>query len=155
MTSSTIPSITEIAALCGVSVQSIRAWCRRNQVAKDAKGKWKLDESTLSLLYEYYQVKPGESSESKGESTCASSETLLSAALQAEVDHLRAQLKVKDKQIADLSQALLNAQQEVRNAQQLHGADKAQRLIESQPSEQSEQQPKKTRWQRLKEAWRG
>ena len=30
--------ITEIAAECGVSEQAVRAWCRRNHVAKDAKG---------------------------------------------------------------------------------------------------------------------
>ena len=31
-------TIKEIAAECGVSEQAVRAWCRRNHVAKDAKG---------------------------------------------------------------------------------------------------------------------
>lgn len=146
-----MPTIKEIAIECGVSVQAIRAWCRRNQVAKDAKGKWKLDESTLSLIYEYYQVNKGESSESKSETACASSESVLSAALQAEVDYLREQIAIKDKQIADLSTALLNAQKEVTNAQQLHGVEKAEKLLES--TERKEE--RKPRWQRLKEAWRG
>ncbi len=29
--------ITEIAIECGVSEQAVRAWCRRNHVAKDAR----------------------------------------------------------------------------------------------------------------------
>ncbi|MFR8688033.1 MAG: terminase gpP N-terminus-related DNA-binding protein, partial [Bacteroides fragilis] len=31
-------TIKEIASECGVSEQAVRAWCRRNHVAKDAKG---------------------------------------------------------------------------------------------------------------------
>ena len=140
-----MPTIKSIAAECGVSVQAIRAWCRRNQVAKDAKGKWKLDESTLSLIYEYYQVNKGESSESKSETACASNESKLSTALQAEVDYLREQIAIKDKQIADLSTALLNAQKEVTNAQQLHGVEKAEKLLET--TEQKEERTKKHWWQ--------
>ena len=37
--------ITEIAAECGVSEQAVRAWCRRNHVAKDAKGSFAISES--------------------------------------------------------------------------------------------------------------
>ena len=36
--------ITEIAAECGVSEQAVRAWCRRNHVAKDAKGSFAISE---------------------------------------------------------------------------------------------------------------
>ena len=149
-------TIKDIAAECGVSVQSIRAWCRRNQVAKDAKGKWKLDESTLSLIREYYQIEAGESSESKSETACASSESKLSAALQAEVDHLRGQIAVKDKQIADLSSALVAAQDANKalsaNAAMHTAADKKEELTLESTEQKTE---RKTRWQRLKEAWKG
>ena len=37
--------ITEIAIECGVSEQAVRAWCRRNHVAKDAKGSFAISES--------------------------------------------------------------------------------------------------------------
>ena len=40
--------ITEIAAECGVSEQAVRAWCRRNHVAKDAKGSFTISESQKS-----------------------------------------------------------------------------------------------------------
>lgn len=151
-----MPTIKDIATECGVSVQAIRAWCRRNQVAKDAKGKWKLDESTLSLIYEYYQVKKGESSERKSETACASSESKLSAALQAEVDYLREQIAIKDKQIADLSTALVAAQDSNKalsaNAAMHTAADKKEELTLESTEQKLE---RKTRWQRLKEAWRG
>lgn len=151
-----MPSIKEIATTCGVSVQSIRAWCRRNQVAKDAKGKWKLDESTLSHIYEYYQVTQGESSESKSETACASSESKLSSVLQEEVNHLREQIAIKDKQIADLSSALVAAQESNKalsaNAAMHTAADKKEELTLESTSQKME---RKTRWQRLKEAWRG
>ena len=41
--------ITEIAAECGVSEQAVRAWCRRNHVAKDAKGSFAISESQKPL----------------------------------------------------------------------------------------------------------
>lgn len=41
--------ITEIAAECGVSEQAVRAWCRRNHVAKDAKGSFAISESQNPL----------------------------------------------------------------------------------------------------------
>lgn len=151
-----MPTIKDIATECGVSVQAIRAWCRRNQVAKDAKGKWKLNESTLSLIYDYYQVNKGESSESKSETACSSSESKLSDALQAEVDYLREQIAVKDKQIADLSSALVAAQDVNKalsaNAAMHTAADKKEELTLESTQQKME---RKTRWQRIKEAWRG
>lgn len=146
-----MPTIKEIATECGVSVQAIRAWCRRNQIAKDAKGRWKLDESALSQIYGYYQVNKLEDSESKSETVCASSESKLSDMLQAEVEYLRSQIEIKDRQIVDLSTALLNAQKEASAAQQLHGVEKVEKVLES----TQQKIERKTRWQRLKEAWYG
>ena len=46
--------ITEIAAECGVSEQAVRAWCRRNHVAKDSKGSFAISESQKSAIYQHY-----------------------------------------------------------------------------------------------------
>ena len=43
-------TIAEISVECGVSEQAIRAWCRRNHVAKDAKGSFATSESKLRNL---------------------------------------------------------------------------------------------------------
>ena len=39
---------------CGVSEQAVRGWCRRNHVAKDAKGSFALSESQKSSIYLHY-----------------------------------------------------------------------------------------------------
>ena len=49
-------TVKQIAADCGVSEQAIRAWCRRNHVAKDAKHGFVIDETTLSAIYQHYRV---------------------------------------------------------------------------------------------------
>lgn len=59
------------------------------------------------------------------------------------------QLKVKDEQIKALNDALTAAQDTARAAQALHGAEK----VEHQALESQEQ--KRSRWERLKIAWRG
>ena len=46
--------IAEIAADCGVSEQAVRAWCRRNHVAKDAKGSFAISESQKTAIYQHY-----------------------------------------------------------------------------------------------------
>lgn len=49
-------TIRQIATECGVSEQAVRAWCRRNNVAKDAKGSFAIDESIKTAIYQYYRV---------------------------------------------------------------------------------------------------
>lgn len=70
-------------------------------------------------------------------------------ALVSQLETLQKQLEVKDRQIADLSAALVAAQETAKAAQALHAADKAEAMA-IEPAEM-----KKGRWQRLKEAWRG
>lgn len=62
---------------------------------------------------------------------------------------LKNELSVKNKQIADLSAALLAAQDTAKAAQSLHAIDRKEDLR----LESTEQ--KETRWSRLKSAWRG
>lgn len=58
------------------------------------------------------------------------------------------QLDVKDKQIEALSNALVSAQETAKAAQVLHAADKPELALES-------VEQKKSRWARLRDAWRG
>lgn len=65
-----------------------------------------------------------------------------------EVEALVKQLDVKDKQIEALSNALVSAQETAKAAQVLHAADKPELALES-------VEQKKSRWARLRDAWRG
>ena len=127
-------TIKEIAAECGVSEQAVRGWCRRNHVAKDAKGSFALSESQKSSIYLHYLgVERNEVSQPAKASceTCETSETVLISMLQKELDRKDTQLSVKDKQLAvkdeqirelnarlaECSTALLAAQETARAAQ--------------------------------------
>ena len=49
-------TIKEIASECGVSEQAVRAWCRRNHVAKDAKGSFAISETIKTAIYQHYRA---------------------------------------------------------------------------------------------------
>jgi DNA-binding transcriptional MerR regulator len=131
-------TIKEIAAECKVSEQAIRGWCRRNHVAKDAKGSFAISESQKRKLYLHYLgvarnevAKPAKASCE----TCETSETVLISMLQKELDRKDAQLSAKDEQIRELnvrlsecSAALLAAQETARAAQALHAGTMQQQL---------------------------
>ena len=131
-------TIKEIAAECKVSEQAIRGWCRRNHVAKDAKGSFAISESQKRKLYLHYLgvarnevAKPAKASCE----TCETSETVLISMLQKELDRKDAQLSAKDEQIRELnarlaecSTALLAAQETARAAQALHAGTMQQQL---------------------------
>ena len=131
--------ITEIAAECGVSEQAVRAWCRRNHVAKDAKGSFAISESQKSAIYQHYLgVDRKEVSQPAKASceTCETSETALITMLERELDRKSEQLAVKDKQIeelnarlAEVSSALVTAQQTAAAAQALHAGTMHQQLL--------------------------
>ena len=138
-------TIKEIAAECGVSEQAVRGWCRRNHVAKDAKGSFALSESQKSSIYLHYLgVERNEVSQPAKASceTCETSETVLISMLQKELDRKDTQLSVKDKQLAvkdeqirelnarlaECSTALLAAQETARAAQALHAGTIQQQL---------------------------
>ncbi len=131
--------ITEIAAECGVSEQAVRAWCRRNHVAKDAKGSFAISESQKTVIYQHYlgieRKRVSQPTKASCE-TCETSETVLISMLQKELDRKNEQLAVKDKQIEELnarlsecSGALLAAQQTAQAAQALHAGTMHQQLL--------------------------
>ena len=132
--------ITEIAIECGVSEQAVRAWCRRNHVAKDAKGSFAISESQKTAIYQHYLgVGRNQVSQSAKPNfaTCETSETALISMLQKELDRKNEQLSVKDKQIeelnarlAEISSALVVAQQTAQAAQALHAGTIRQQLTD-------------------------
>ena len=158
-------TIAEIAAECGVSEQAVRGWCRRNHVAKDAKGSFAISESQKTAIYQHYLgVGRNQVSQSAKPSfaTCETSETALISMLQKELDRKNEQLSVKDKQIeelnarlAEISSALVVAQQTAQAAQALHAGTIRQQLtdgdadpdVHSQEPEEGEE--KKGWWSRL------
>ena len=94
--------ITEIAIECGVSEQAVRAWCRRNHVAKDAKGSFAISESQKTAIYQHYLGVERKQVSQQAKASCETCETTLIAMLQGELDRKSEQLAVKDKQIEDL-----------------------------------------------------
>ena len=158
-------TIAEISVECGVSEQAIRAWCRRNHVAKDAKGSFAITETQKTAIYQHYLgIDRKEVSQPAKASceTCETSETALITMLQRELDRKSEQLAVKDKQIAELNErlsecsaALLAAQQTTQAAQVLH-AGTIQKEIASGDSgvdKQKSASEKKNRW--FKRLFRG
>lgn len=147
-------SIKEIAVDCGVSEQAVRAWCRRNHVAKDAKASFAIDETTKTLIYQHYGAIERKQVSQHAKPSCETSETTLIAMLQSELEHKNQQLEVKDKQIeelnarlAEVSSALVAAQQTAQAAQALHaGTIKQQLTSGTDQSEGSGDEPKKQGW---------
>lgn len=121
-------TVKEIADKCGVSEQSIRAWCRRNNVPKvpqrqernekkAAKPAYLITDEVAERICVYYAVydnlqesESRETVETERNETCENTETAettLISALQAQIDTLKQhnsllseQLSVKDNQIA-------------------------------------------------------
>ena len=153
-------TIKEIAAECKVSEQAIRGWCRRNHVAKDAKGSFAISESQKRKLYLHYLGVARNEVAKPAKASCETyetSETVLISMLQKELDRKDAQLSAKDEQIRELnvrlsecSAALLAAQETARAAQALHAGTIQQQLSDGEdhaagvPDEQSA--PNNRRW---------
>lgn len=158
-------TIAEISVECGVSEQAIRAWCRRNHVAKDAKGSFAITEPQKTAIYQHYLgIDRKEVSQPAKASceTCETSETALITMLQRELDRKSEQLAVKDKQIAELNErlsecsaALLAAQQTTQAAQVLHAGTIQKEIAsgESGVDKQKSASEKKNRW--FKRLFRG
>ena len=147
-------SIKEIAVDCGVSEQAVRAWCRRNHVAKDAKASFAIDETTKTLIYQHYGAIERKQVSQHAKPSCETSETTLIAMLQSELEHKNQQLEVKDEQIrelnarlAEVSSALVAAQQTAQAAQALHAGTIQQQLTSgTDQSEGSGDETKKQGW---------
>lgn len=160
----------ELAEICGVSVQAIDKKLRKTglmsscrKVANRLQIPWEIA-ATIATDYEVVlqpkQPKVAEVAENQQPTaTVATKKTDDNKALEAlskELEILHRQLEIKDKQIADLSTALVAAQDSNKalsaNAAMHTVADKKEELALESTHQKEE---RKSRWQRLKEAWRG
>lgn len=171
--------LRDLAADCGVSVQSIRKWCERNGASKNASGRYVITDELRFLAVSYYKGKQEEKKVSKkpSEKVSPQVEALLrqleikDAQLSAKDEQIAtkdAQIAAKDEQIGKLTDAvtslteqnskLLDTNKALSAANAIHtAADKKEALLVAEPEYEAPQQPQKkpSRWQRLLAAWRG
>lgn len=83
------------------------------------------------------------------EPDASQTESVAITALSNELERLHGQLSAKDEQLERLGSALVAAQDSVKAAQTLHAADSAKSLA------LEDAETKRTRWQRLRDAWFG
>lgn len=164
----------ELADICGVSVTAIDKKLRKSgmieecpKVANKLQIPWDVAATVAtdySVVLQPQQPQVAEVAEVAETSATAATteegsergESRTVEALIRELEILHKQLEVKDRQIADLSAALVASQESNKalsaNAAMHTAADKRDELA-LETAEQN--QERKTRWQRLKEAWRG
>ena len=123
-------TIREIAEICGVSEQAVRAWCRKNRITKDAKGSFAISETIEYRIYRHYKVDVA-----KDVSQPAKADYAVNQAI---IDLLRKELDHKNKQIDELSKRLMECQKLLDQEQQLRMVTEQKILIEDQ-----EELPKK------------
>lgn len=135
-------TIKEIAVACGVSEQSIRKWCKRNQVAKQrnqvSKESYVIDESTKQAILQYYHA-DAINGASKPSCEIKQPNCETEKPRDIAINALTEQLKEKDKQLAEKDKQLeaLN-QQLAALTNALASAQEAQtRLTESLAAEQA------------------
>ena len=117
----------EIAETCGVSEQAVRAWCRKNHIAKDAKGSFEISETIEYRIYKHYKVDVAK--DAKDVAQLAKADDVVNQAI---VDLLRNELEHKKKQIDELSKRLMECQKLLDQEQQIHMVTEQKMLIENQ-----------------------
>ena len=117
----------EIAETCGVSEQAVRAWCRKNHIAKDAKGSFEISETIEYRIYKNYKVDVAK--DAKDVAQLAKADDVVNQAI---VDLLRNELEHKNKQIDELSKRLMECQKLLDQEQQIHMVTEQKMLIENQ-----------------------
>ena len=120
----------------GVSDEEVGAGGRQTNVEKDAKGGLAIGESKKTAIYQHYLGVERKQVSQQAKASCETCETTLIAMLQGELDRKSEQLAVKDKQIeelnarlAEVSSALVTAQQTAAAAQALHAGTMHQQLL--------------------------
>lgn len=135
-------TIKEIAVACGVSEQSIRKWCKRNQVAKQrnqvSKESYVIDESTKQSILQYYHA---DASNGASKLSCETKQPSCETEKPRDIaiNALTEQLKEKDKQLAEKDKQLEALNQQLATlTNALASAQEAQtRLTESLAAEQA------------------
>ena len=117
----------EIAQICGVSEQAVRAWCRKNHIAKDAKGSFAISETIEYRIYRHY--KGDIAKDAKEIAQSAKADNVVNQAI---IDLLRKELEHKNKQIDELSKRLMECQKLLDQEQQLRMVTEQKMLVENQ-----------------------
>jgi len=117
----------EIAEICGVSEQAVRAWCRKNHIAKDAKGSFAISETIEYRIYRHY--KGDIAKDAKEIAQSAKADNVVNQAI---IDLLRKELEHKNKQIDELSKRLMECQKLLDQEQQLRMVTEQKMLVENQ-----------------------
>lgn len=155
-------TIQELSQELNISAQALRQWCKKNNVRKErtkgTKATYVLDFDTVTQARAYYLSESKESNERKetnqrkesNESKESNSETVQKRfkndsrndietiqseyieSLKAQVQLLTEQLKVKDKQIADLSEQVKDFSLKLDKQQALHAGTIQTQLIDKQ-----------------------
>ena len=120
-------TIREIAEICGVSEQAVRAWCRKNHIAKDAKGSFAISETIEYRIYRHY--KGDIAKDAKEIAQSAKADNVVNQAI---IDLLRKELEHKNKQIDELSKRLMECQKLLDQEQQLRMVTEQKMLVENQ-----------------------
>lgn len=148
-------TIQELSQELNISAQALRQWCKKNNVRKErtkgTKATYVLDFDTVAQARAYYSSESKESNETNqrkesNESKESNSETAQKhfksdietiqskyiESLKAQVQLLTEQLKVKDKQIADLSEQVKDFSLKLDKQQALHAGTIQTQLIDKQ-----------------------
>lgn len=144
-------TIKELSKVCGVSEQAIRAWCRKNQVPKDAKGKgFAINESTeMAILLHYGAIETKDAKANERNLESNSETRYMVEILQKELDFYKNQMVAKDEQISTLQKSLestteaLKVSQESLKASQVLQANAEKKLLQL---EEKEEEPEKKSW---------
>jgi DNA-binding transcriptional MerR regulator len=117
-----IYSVAEVAELTGKTAQSVRSWCRKNEVERDGK-KFLITKEVLSQICVYYGVEPSQAfafleTKEKEKTNFAKAteslpeETPLVQQMQQQIDFLKEELEKvrgeKDQEIERLNQQNVN-----------------------------------------------
>ena len=116
----------EIAEICGVSEQAVRAWCRKNHIEKDAKGSFAISETIEYRIYRHY--KGDVAKDAKDIAQSAKADNVVNQAI---IDLLRKELEHKNKQIDELSKRLMECQKLLDQEQQLRMVTEQKMLVEN------------------------
>ena len=149
-------TIQELSQELNISAQALRQWCKKNNVRKErtkgTKATYVLDCDTVEQARTYYLSERKETNQGKesNESKESDSETVQKRfkndsrndietiqseyieSLKAQVQLLTEQLKVKDKQIADLSEQVKDFSLKLDKQQALHAGTIQTQLIDKQ-----------------------
>ena len=133
-----IYNLKETAEQCNITVQALRKWCKRNDIPKDAKGKYLITEEVKMEIEKHYGVETKnsentetmetknsentetmETMETKNSETMETMETKntvnkLIDMLEKQLEIKDQQLEVKDKQIQELNDRLKEASERIK-----------------------------------------